>query len=84
MATYLHQMADGFSLGEDFAQIFGSENVSERGGREKPGGSRGVLHIGDGHGGVIDAIVDDSIHGHCHGIFRKNLKDAKPFIIASE
>ena len=34
----------------------------------------GILHIGNGHGGIGDPEVDNCIHGHCHTVSCQDLK----------
>jgi hypothetical protein len=33
-----------------------------------------VFHIGDSNGGVVHAVVDNSVHSHCHAVTGQDLK----------
>jgi hypothetical protein len=33
-----------------------------------------VFHIGDSNGGVVYAVVDNSVHRHCHAVTGQDLK----------
>ncbi|CAN8020596.1 unnamed protein product, partial [Ixodes persulcatus] len=70
---YLHGMADGLSLGQDLGEVLCAQHVPERRGRQEPRGAAVVLDVGHGHRGVLDAVVDDRVHGHSYGVLGQDL-----------
>ena len=58
----LHRAGDTLPVTEDLMEILGAEHAGQGRLGEQRGRVVGVLHVGLGHGGVGDAIVDDSIH----------------------
>ena len=70
-------MADGLPLGQDLGQVLGAQDVTQGGGRQEARGAVGVLDVGDGHGGVLHAVVDHGVHRHRHRVTGQNLPDNK-------
>ncbi len=50
-----------------------TQDVSQGRLGQQPGGVVRVLHVGHGDGGIGDAVVDDGIDGHCHGVSGQDL-----------
>ncbi len=69
-------MADALSLGEDLAEIFRSEDISQGGLSQEASGAVSILHVGDGYRGILYAVIHDSIHGNRHGVFGEDLETA--------
>ena len=58
-------------------QVLGTQDVPQRGLSEEACRVVGVLHVGHRHGGIGHAVVDDSIHAHCHRVLGENLQNHK-------
>ena len=72
--AYLHGVADGFAFHQNFAQVFGAEHITQGGLCKEASGAVCILHIGDGHGGIVDSEVNYSIHGHSHAVLCQDLE----------
>ena len=72
---YLHWAGNWFSIAEDFVQGFGSKNVPQSRLSEQTRRVVGVFHVRNRNCGVRNAIIDDRVHRHGHGVFREHLCD---------
>ena len=73
----LHQRADIIPVRQHLTEGLGSQDVTERGRRQQPRAVLRILHVGDGDGGVADAVVHDSIHSHGYTVFGQDLSQKK-------
>ena len=67
-------MCDGFSVGENVAEVAGSQHVPQRGGGQQPGGAAVVVHVGHGVNGVLHLVVHDGVHKHRHAVLGQDLQ----------
>ena len=73
ICVYLHGVRNVLPVRQDLTQVLGTEDVPERGGCQEPRGAVRVLHVGDGHGGVLHAVVDHCVNCHCHRVTGQHL-----------
>ena len=66
-------MCDGLPVGENVAEVAGSQHVPQRGGGQQPGRAAVVVHVGHGVGGVGHLVVHDGVHKHRHAVLGQNL-----------
>lgn len=74
MFTHLHCARNSHALAEDLVQMSGSHCVAQRRLREQTRRMMGILHVGNGHGRVGDAIVDNRVHGYGDAVLGKDLE----------
>ena len=55
-------------------EVFRPQNVPESRLRQQPRRVMRVLHVGDGHRGIGDAVVNNGVYRHCHRVLREHLK----------
>jgi len=70
----LHSCADVVPVGQHLLQRFGAQHVPESGLGQQPGRPVRVLHVGNGHCGVVDPVVDHRVHGYRHAVLGKDLE----------
>ena len=71
---YLHVMTNRLPLWQDLAEVFGPKNISEGSGCQQTSWAVGILHVCNGHGGILDAVVHHRINSHSHRVFCQNLQ----------
>jgi hypothetical protein len=76
----LHVLGDALALAQDLVEGSLAHDVAQGGLGEEAGRVVGVLHVGDGHGGVGDAVVDDGVHRHGHAVLGQNLQHPRCFL----
>lgn len=74
LTSYLHALADIFSLHENVGELFGAQDVPQRGLRKKSRRVMSILNIGHRYGRVADPVVHNGIHWYRHTVFGKNLR----------
>ena len=55
-------------------EVFRPQNVPESRLRQQPRRVMRVLHVGDGHRGIGDTVVNNGVYRHCHRVLREHLK----------
>ena len=72
--VYLHVMTNRLPLWQDLTEVFGPKNISECSGCQQTSGAVGILHVCNGHGSILDAVVHHCINSHSHRVFCQNLQ----------
>ena len=56
-----------------YMEVLGAEHVPQGGGAKESGGLRGIGHVYHGGQGVVDLVVDHSVHGDGDTVLGENL-----------
>jgi len=63
-------VADILSIRQNLREVFSAEDVAQGCLSEQPRRPVNVFDVGDGNGGVRDAVVDDGVHSDRHRVLR--------------
>ena len=71
--SYLHGSWDAFAVTENLVQIFCTQNISQGGLRQQPGGVVSILYVSHWHCCIGHSVINNCIDGNRHWIFGQNL-----------
>ena len=71
--SYLHGSWDAFAVTENLVQIFCTQNISQGGLRQQPGGVVSILYVSHWHCCIGHSVINNRIDGNRHWIFGQNL-----------